>query len=200
MDKKHAIWDANDCALILIDYQPEMFRGVHSGDPDLIELNVTALARAAKAFRIPIVLSTVGVRMGVNRPTIPSLKKELADSPEIDRTTMNAWEDIAFLEAVKATGRKRLVFGALWTEICLAYPALAAMAEGFEVAFVADAVGGESKVEHETAIQRLIQAGAVPNTTLAMIAEWFRDWNSPLAQEGREILVSLWGGRQKFAA
>jgi nicotinamidase-related amidase len=165
----------------------------------LIELNVRTLARGARAFGIPVVLSTVGVKMEVNDPTIETLRGELADIREIDRSSMNAWEDTEFRRAVKATGRKRLVFGALWTEICLAFPVLEALASGFEVAFVADAVGGQSLVEHETAIQRMVQAGAVPNTTCAMVAEWFRDWGSDRATKGREVLVNYWRERAQLA-
>jgi nicotinamidase-related amidase len=192
---RRPVWDASDCALIFIDYQPEMFHGMHSGDPSLIELNVRMLARTARAFKIPVILSTVGVTMGVNRPTIPGLRQELVDLPEIDRSSMNAWEDEVFLKAVKATGRKRLVFCALYTEICLAYPVLEALGEDYEVSFIVDAVGGESKLEHDMAVLRLIQAGAVPNTTSAMVCEWFRDWKSPLAAKGREMFQ--WYFREK---
>lgn len=186
---KRPVWDASDCALILIDYQHEMFSAVRSSDPKLIEANVCFLARAAKAFGIPVVLSTVGVKMGVNKATIETLRKEIPDVPEIDRSSMDAWEDAAFLSAVKGTDRRRLVMCGLWTEICLAFPAVEALASGYEVCFVADAVGGESKIEHEVAISRLTHAGAIPNTTTAMVAEWFRDWKAPLADTFREIWV-----------
>lgn len=191
MSRNRATWDASECALILIDYQPEMFKGIGSTDPQTVENNVCALTRAAVSFDIPVILSTVGVQMGVNQPTIRSLRNELPEMQEIDRSSMNAWEDEAFLKAVKATGRKRLVFCALWTEICLAYPVLEALNDGFEVTFVADAVAGQSKEEHEMAVERMIQAGAIPNTSIAMVAEWFRDWKSPLAAKGREVFVSL---------
>ncbi len=191
MSRNRATWDASECAFILIDYQPEMFHGIGSSDPHAVETNVCALAKAAVAFDIPVVLSTVGVKMGVNQPTIRSLRAELPGLQEIDRSTMNAWEDDAFLKAVKATGKKRLVFCALWTEICLAYPVVEALKDDYEVTFVTDAVAGQSREEHEMAIQRMIQAGAIPNTTIAMMAEWFRDWKSPLAAKGREIFSSL---------
>jgi nicotinamidase-related amidase len=194
---KSPIWDAEDCALVLIDYQPEMFSRVKSEDPKLIELNVCTLARAAKEFNMPIVLSTVGVKMGVNRPTIEGLRKTIPGVTEIDRSSMDAWEDAEFLKAVKATGRKRLVFGALYTEICLAYPVVHCLADDYEANFVVDAVGGQSKVEHDMAILRMIQAGAVPNTTLPMICEWFRDWTSPIAQKGREIFGPYMQEREK---
>lgn len=185
--RKSPMWDADDCALIFIDYQPEMFSKVRSSDPVLVELGARALARGARAFNIPVVLSTVGVKMGVNKPTIETLRSELPDVQEIDRSSMNAWEDDAFHKAVKATGKKRLIICALWTEICLAFPVVDALADGYEVAIVVDAVGGQSKVEHEMAVWRMVHAGAVTSTTLATIAEWFRDWKSPRAAAGREV-------------
>jgi nicotinamidase-related amidase len=183
------IWDASECILIMIDYQPEMFKAVRSSDTGFIKLNICTLAKAAVAFNIPIVLSTVGVQMGVNQPTFERLQNELGNLTAIDRSTMNAWEDPNFRGPVQALGRKRLVFAALWTEICLAFPVVDAIRDGYDVCFVEDAVGGQSKEEHDMAVLRMIQAGAVPNTTCAMIAEWFRDWKAPLAQAGREILV-----------
>ena len=133
-------------------------------------------------------LSTVGVEMGVNRPTRQSILAELPGTQVIDRSSMNAWEDPAFRAAVEKTGRRRLVFGALYTEICLAFPTVHAIADGHDVGFVADAVGGLSQLAHRTAIDRLVQAGAVPHTSLALVTELFRDWKSPLAGRGREII------------
>jgi nicotinamidase-related amidase len=106
----------------------------------------------------------------------------------IDRSSMNAWEDKAFLDAVKKTGRKRLIFGALYTEICLAFPVVDALKDGYEATFVVDAVGGLSQLAHRTAIERLTAAGAIPNTSLALVTELFRDWKSPVAGKAREII------------
>lgn len=197
-NKLMSLWEAKDCALIFIDYQPEMFHGIRSSDPALIDMNVCMLARVAKTFDIPVVLSTVGVQMGVNQQTVESLRAELPGVHEIDRSTMNAWKDEKFVQAVKATGKKKLIFCALWTEICLAYPALDAIRDGFQVMFVTDAVGGQSTVEHETAIQRLVQAGAIPNTTTATVCEWFQDWKSPLATKGREKLIPYWKAKKEY--
>ncbi|MGZ3827210.1 MAG: isochorismatase family protein [Bdellovibrio sp.] len=198
MAQKTTLWDAEDCALILIDYQPEMFSKIRSSEPALVELNVCALTRLAVSFKIPVILSTVGVQMGVNHPTIENLRKEIPNAIEIDRSTMNAWEDVAFVKAVKATGKKRLIFCALWTEICLAFPVIDALEEDYQVSIIVDAVGGESITEHETAIQRLIQAGAIPNTTLACMTEWFRDWKSPRAGIGREQIVKYLKDKRKL--
>ena len=189
MTKPQRIFKHEDSALVLIDYQTEMFSNVRSETPtDLIDLNVRLLIKTAKAFGMPIILSTVGVKMGVNHPTRQSILDELPGIEVIDRSSMNAWEDDAFRKAVEKTGRKKLVFGALYTEICLAFPVLEAMADGYDVTFIVDAVGGMSQLAHRTAIDRLSHAGAAPNTALAMVTELFRDWASPVANDARNIV------------
>jgi nicotinamidase-related amidase len=199
MTQSPGVWKHEDAALILIDYQKEMFDTVRSETPaELIDLNVRLLIKAAKAFNMPIVLSTVGVEMGVNHPTRQSILDELPGINVIDRSSMNAWEDKPFQEAVKKTGRKRLIIGALYTEICLVYPVVEAMADGYDVTFVVDAVGGLSQLAHRTAIERLAHAGAVPNTSLALVTELFRDWKSPVANKAREIIKSYLAEVQKY--
>ena len=199
MSKGQGVWTYQDSALVLIDYQKEMFEQVRSETgAELIDLNVRLLIKAAKAFNVPIVLSTVGVEMGVNGPTRASIMGELPGIDVIDRSSMNAWEDRAFHAAVKKTGRKRLIFGALYTEICLAFPVVDALKDGYDVTFPVDAVGGMSQLAHATAIQRLAHAGAVPNTALALVTELFRDWASPVAGKGREILKWYLGEAQKL--
>jgi nicotinamidase-related amidase len=189
MSKQQSVLKYEEAALILIDYQKEMFEQVRSEvPPALIELNVRMLIKAAKAFGMPIVLSTVGVQMGVNGPTRESILAELPEVTVIDRSSMNAWEDEVFRAAVRRSGRKRLVFGGLWTEICLAFPVIDALREEYKVTFVVDAVGGMSQLAHTTAIQRLVAAGAIPQTAVAVVAELFRDWKSPAAGRAREIL------------
>jgi nicotinamidase-related amidase len=195
------VWKYEEAALILIDYQKEMFDTVRSETPpELIDLNVRLLIKAAKAFKMPIVLSTVGVEMGVNHPTRQSILDEVGTIEVIDRSSMNAWEDKPFREAVKKTGRKRLIFGALYTEICLAFPVVDALADGYEVTFVVDAVGGLSQLAHRTAIERLAHAAAVPNTSLALVTELFRDWKSPVANGARDIIKRYLDEVKKFAA
>ena len=187
--QRRGIWDAADCALLLIDYQQNVLDLVFEQDRRVVELNARTLATAALNFKIPVVLSTVGVEMGVNGPTIASLKAALPNVKDIDRSSMNAWEDPAFLDAVKATGRKRLVMGGIVTSVCLAYPAVDALADGYEVMFIEDASADQYLESHDTAVLRLAHAGAVPNNASAMIAEWFRDWKSPLADSARKIFV-----------
>ncbi|BAN75736.1 MULTISPECIES: hydrolase [Lacticaseibacillus] len=164
-------------ALILIDYQPTQVESIGSMNHHALIQNVVMTAKLAKIYQVPIVLSTVNVKSGRNKDTIPDLKKVLGDQPSIDRTSINAWQDQNFVEAVKATGRKKLVMAALWTEACLTFPTLDALAEGFQVYPVVDAVGGTSKIAHETALRRVEQAGAQLITNAQLACEWQRDWN-----------------------
>jgi nicotinamidase-related amidase len=183
------VFKYKETALVVIDYQQEMFDQIRSETPAaLVDLNTRFLIKAAKAFDMPIVLSTVGVELGVNGPTRSSILAELPGAREIDRSSMNAWEDAAFRDAVRATGRRRLIVGALFTEICLAFPTVEMLRDDYEVVFPVDAVGGLSQIAHATAIQRLMQAGAVPATTLAIVTELFRDWKSPVADKARELV------------
>lgn len=184
-----SLWDSSEVALILIDYQEEMFSKIKSSDPSEVDLNVKLLIKAATALNIPIILSTVGVKMGVNQPTRESIKELLPNIIEIDRSSMNAWEDHAFKAAVKATGKKHLVFCALWTEICLAFPVIDALEDGYFVCVPVDAVGGLSDIAHETAVQRMVHAGSVLNTSLALITEFFRDWKDQRATVIRPLIV-----------
>lgn len=201
MTRQQGVWKHEDAALILIDYQKEMFETVRSEtSAELIDLNVRLMIKAAKAFNMPIILSTVGVGMGVNHPTRQSILDELPGIEIIDRSSMNAWEDKAFRDAVAKTGRKRLIFGALYTEICLAFPVVEALADGHDVMFVVDAVGGLSQLAHRTAVDRLTHAGAVPTTALALVTELFRDWAAPEADAARPIVTQYLADVQAFAA
>jgi nicotinamidase-related amidase len=189
MNKELGVWTYEDCALVLIDYQKEMFEVIRSEtDADLVELHVRLLSKSAKAFGVPIVLSTVGVGFGFNGPTLPSILSELEGIEPIDRSSMNAFEDEAFREAVKATGRKRLIIGGLHTEICLTFATVQALKDGYDVMFVTDAVGGRSQIAHRTGIERLSHAGAVPTTALAVTTELFRDWATPARDPALEVI------------
>src|SRR5580765_5910933 len=190
MNRDLGVWTNDDCALVLIDYQRDQFESLRSETPaDLIELNTRWLARAAKAFDVPIVLSTIGVESGTNDPTVPAIAAELEGIEPIDRSSTNSFESDAFREAVAATGRRRLVFGALQTEVCLAFAVIEALKAGYEAEFVTDAVGSRSEIAHRTGVRRLSVAGAVPNTTLAVVMEWFRDWAGPRADAARETVI-----------
>lgn len=187
----HSVWNYDQVALVLIDYQPLMFNLIGSTpQAKMIELNARYLIRSAKLFNIPIILSTVGVKMGLNETIVKPILDEAPGLPVIDRSSMNSWDDPAFVAAVHATGRKRLVVGALWTEICLSYATVSMLGDGYEVMFPVDAVGGTSQLAHDIAIQRLIQAGAVPSTSRAAIQEWFRDWKNPLSGKPYHEILS----------
>jgi nicotinamidase-related amidase len=189
MNRELGVWKYDDCALVLIDFQKEMFEVIRSEtDADLVELNVRLLAKTAKGFGMPIVLSTVGVEFGLNGPTLPSIQAELEDLEPIDRSSMNAFEDTAFNAAVKATGRKRLIIAGLHTEICLTFASVHALKDGYEVMYVTDAVGGRSQIAHRTGIERLAHAGGVPTTALAVTTELFRDWATPAADAARDVI------------
>ena len=169
--------------VMIVDYQAHVIKGIRSTDHELIELNGRALTRAAKAFKVPLIMSTIGVEAHGEKPTLPSIRNESPGEPEIDRTSMNTWEDPKVREAVLQTGRRRIIFAGVWTEVCLLYPVLHAQREGFETYFVVDAVGGSSTVAHETAIARMIQAGSQPITLNSLLTEWIQDWGStPHAQ------------------
>jgi nicotinamidase-related amidase len=189
MNNELGVWTYEDCALLLIDYQPQMFEVIRSEtDADLVELHVRLLAKTAQALDMPIVLSTVGVGFGFNGPTVPSILSELEGYEPIDRSSMNAFEDEAFRKAVKATGRRRLIIGGLHTEICLSFATVQALKDGYDVMFVTDAVGGRSQVAHRTGIERLSHAGGVPTTALAVVTELFRDWATPPAAPALEVI------------
>jgi nicotinamidase-related amidase len=165
-----------NAALLVIDYQPSQFGGVRSIDHNLLLENIASTVRIAKAFGLPIVHSTINVATGRGQPTVPEVAELLADDPPVDRTTTNAWEDPEFLAAVRATGRRKLILCALWTEICMAFPALDALREGYEVYPVVDAIGGTSEGAHRAGIQRVVQAGAQPIGWVSLAVELQRDW------------------------
>jgi len=164
-----------NAALVVIDYQPSQVQTVTSMDRELLIDNIVSVARLAKTFDLPVVLSTVNVADG-QPPTIPELKAVLPDSVEIDRTEINPWENVDFRAAVEGAGRKKLVMTALWTEVCLALAALDAMRDGYEVYPVVDAVGGTSAEAHHAALERMVQAGAQPISWMSLACELQRDW------------------------
>lgn len=181
-----------NAVLAFIDYQPEQYANVKSVGHDELVAHVTMLGRVAITFQVPVVLSTVYVRHGMGN-TNKELLEALPGVPEIDRTTMNSWEDPEFRAAVERTGRKKLVIAGLWTEVCVAFPTLDALRDGYQVYFVADAIGGVSRAAHESAIERMIQAGATPITVLGLACELQRDWGRPEAERLRAILREYFG-------
>lgn len=164
-----------NCALVLIDHQPQMTFGVANIDRQLLKNNVVGLAKAAKVFNVPTVLTSVETE-SFSGNIWPELLAVLPDNRIFERTSMNTWDDAAVKAELKKFGRKKLVLAALWTEVCLNFPALEAMADGYEVYFVEDASGGTSVAAHNMSVQRMIQAGAVPITWQQFLLEMQRDW------------------------
>jgi nicotinamidase-related amidase len=171
-------------ALLVIDYQPSQFAAVRSMDPHLLLENIVSTVKTAKLFGVPIVHSTINVATGRGQPTVPELAALLEDNPPVDRTSTNAWEDADFVAAVRATGRRKLIACALWTEICLAFHALDALREGYDVYPVVDAIGGTSVEAHRAGLERVVQAGGKPIGWVSLAAELQRDWARDETAEG----------------
>jgi nicotinamidase-related amidase len=191
--KDHLLTPQN-CALLIIDYQPVQVTSVASMDRRVLVTNIVSVASLARLFKLPVVLSTVNVKTGKNAPTIHQLQTTLPGAEALDRTTINAWEDEEFLRAVKATGRRKLIMTALWTEACLAFPTLDALRDGYEVYPVVDAVGGTSLEAHRAALERVVQAGAKPISWVQMACELQRDWvRSDTAGPFADILFAVEG-------
>jgi nicotinamidase-related amidase len=177
-----------DVTLTLLDYQPAMYFGVQSHDRLTIVHNTLILAKTAKLFGIPTVLSTIA-KDTFSGPFMPEVTELFADEPIYDRTSINAWLDAPYRKAIAATGRKRIVVAGLWTEACVLFPALELLAEGYEVFVPTDACGDISVEAHERAVTRLVQAGAVPVTSLQWVFELQQDWARAETYEGvMEIL------------
>ena len=171
----HLITPQN-AALLFIDYQPAQLAEVHSMDRDLLLKNAVSTVRTIKTFAVPVVHSTVNVTSGRGQPTLPELADLLTDDKPVDRTTVNSWEDIEFVQAVRATGRRKLILCALWTEICMAFTALDALRDGYEVYPVVDAIGGTSPEAHRAGLDRVVQAGGQPISWVSLACELQRDW------------------------
>src|SRR3954463_7569704 len=188
-----ALLNPAESVLILIDHQPFQFANLHSHEPMMIVNNVIGLAKAAKAFNVPRILTTVVEDRGGK--LIKGLQDVFPDQKPIDRTFINTWEDKRVVDAVKKSGRKKLIMAALWTEICLAMPAIQAAGEGYEVYAVTDASGGVSAEAHDMAVRRMVQAGVIPITWMAVMGELQRDWaREDTAGAVGELLAAHGGG------
>lgn len=187
----------NNCTLALIDHQPQMFFGVGSVSRETILNNVVGLAKAAKIFKVPTVLTTVAAKT-FSGPLISQLQAVFPSQKPIDRSTMNSWEDKNFVAAVDKNNRKKLVMAALWTEVCLAFPAISAIQAGYEVYAVVDASGATTQEAHQAAIQRMMQAGVIPVTWMQVLCEWQRDWARQETYAAVMDLVKEHGGAYGF--
>lgn len=192
-----ALLRPEDSIVVLIDHQPYQFANLHSHEPTMIVNNVVGLAKAAKVFDVPTILTTVIEERGGY--LVKGLQDVFPDQKPIDRTFINTWEDPKVTDIVKKSGRKQLILAALWTEICLAMPTIQALGEGYEVFIVTDASGGVSLEAHDMAVRRMVQAGAVPITWMAVLAEWQRDWAREQTLEGVSNVVLEHGGASAVA-
>ena len=189
----NALLTPEDSVLVLIDHQPFQFANLHSHEPTIIVNNVVALAKTAKVFNVPTILTTVLQDRGGK--LIKPLQDVFPEQKPIDRTFINTWEDTQVVDAVKKTGRKKIIMAALWSEICLAMPAIQAAGEGYEVYAVTDASGGVSAEAHDMAVRRMMMAGVVPITWMAVAGELQRDWaREETAKKGGEMFLEHGGG------
>src|ERR1700750_2074989 len=179
-----------NAAFLLIDYQPSQLAGVKSMDRDLLMKNAVSTVRTIKTFGIPVVHSTINVAPGPGHPTPPERAPLLAGEKPLDRTTTNSWEDIEFVQAVHATGRRKLIICALWTEICMAFTALDALREGYEVYPVVDAIGGTSPEAHRAGLDRVMQAGGQPISWVSLAGELLPGWARPQGGATAGIVVT----------
>ncbi|KAL2204815.1 isochorismatase hydrolase [Sarocladium strictum] len=191
---KDKLLTPKNSAFIIIDYQPVQVQSIASMDRQELINNIVSVSKAALLYKLPIVHSTVNVQTGYNKPPVAQVANALAGIPTIDRTSINSWEDVEFQKAVKATGRKKLIMTALWTEACLAFPTEDLLALGYEVYIPVDAVGGTSLVAHDAALRRLEQAGAKLTSCAQVFCELQRDWARTDTAEGFADLFIGKGG------
>ncbi|WP_240358336.1 hydrolase [Myxococcus vastator] len=192
-----ALLTPQNSVLVLIDHQPYQFANLHSHEPTMVINNVVGLAKAAKVYNVPTILTTVIEERGGY--LIKGLQDVFPEQKPIDRTFINTWEDRRVVDAVKKTDRKKLVIAALWTEICLAMPAIQAAGEGFDVYAVTDASGGVSREAHDMAVRRMQMAGVTPITWMAVVAEWQRDWAREESAAGLAGVLAEHGGGSAVA-
>ena len=182
-----------DSVLVLIDHQPYQLANLNSHEPQMVINNTAGLAKAAKAFGVPTILTTVVAERGGY--LFPQITDVFPGQAVIDRTFINTWQDPNVVDLVKATGRKQLIIAGLWTEVCVAMPAIQAVGEGWDVTVITDASGGTSVEAHQVAIQRMVAAGVNVMTWMALAAEWQRDWaRMETAVKLTEVLAQNGGG------
>jgi nicotinamidase-related amidase len=187
MNQYHKLYTPADSAVVFIDHQPQMIFGVANMDRATLINNVTLLAKVAKEFKVPAVLSAVETE-SFSGYIWPQLLDVYPGQPVVERTSMNAWDDAGFRKAIEATGRKNILLTGLWTEVCVAWPTIEMIGAGYNIYVVEDCCGATSQVAHEAALSRMVQAGAIRLTTIAALLEWQRDW---ARREHYDALMSL---------
>ena len=186
-----------DSILVLIDHQPYQFTNLNSHEPTMIINNAVGLAKTAKVFNVPTILTTVIEERGGY--IIKGLQDVFPDQKPINRTFINTWEDPKVTDIVKKSGRKQLVLAGLFTEICVAMPAIQALGEGYDVFVVTDACGGVTVEAHDMAVRRMVQSGVVPINWMAVLGEWQRDWARAETAAGVAAVVLEHGGASAVA-
>ena len=179
----HGLLTPNESVLALIDYQPQMGMSIESHPRRFVLNNAVILAKAAKLFNVPVVLTTIAAKT-FSGAMLSEVQSVYPEQEPIDRTSMNSWEDVNFRKAIQKTGKKKLILAGWWTEVCTCFPGIQAIQEGYEVYIATDACGDISVEAHERAVQRVIQAGAVPMTSAQVMFEWQRDWGRSETYEG----------------
>lgn len=192
-----ALLRPEDSIVVLIDHQPYQVANLHSHEPTVIINNVVGLAKATKVFNVPTILTTVIEERGGY--LIKQLQDVFPEQKPIDRTFINTWQDPNVTDIVEKSGRKQLILAALWTEICLAMPTIQALGEGYDVFIVTDASGGVTAEAHDMAVRRMVQAGAVPITWMAVVSEWQRDWAREESATALSSVVLEHGGASGVA-
>lgn len=190
---QNSLLDPSQTVVCFIDHEPQMFFGVESASRTRVANSVEGLAKAAKVFNIPVILSTVEA-FTFSGPIYSKLQNVFPGITPIDRTTLNAWEDMNFRGAVKQSGRQKILLAGLWTEVCVTLPALSAIEDGYTVYIVTDASAGSSKEAHKTAITRMTMSGAIPITWQAAMLEFQRDWANKETYEPVMDVVKQHGG------
>lgn len=195
-DEKKGIYELltpDNCALVLIDYQPQMIFGVGSMQRELLINNIQGICKTARLFNIPTILTTVAAKT-FSGEMIEEITKIFPEIPLLDRTTLNTYEDEKVRDEIKKTGKKKLIIGALWTEVCLAFPVLSFLKDGYEVYFLSDTSAGQSKEIHKAGMARMMQAGARPVTWLQVLCELQRDWAREETYDGAMQILKKHAG------
>lgn len=193
MNQFSKLYTAQDTAVVFIDHQPQMLFGVSSIDRAAYINNVILIAKAAKEFKVPTVLTSVETE-GFSGYVFPQLLDVFPGQPVVERSSMNSWDDAGFRKAVEATGRKNILMTGLWTEVCIAWPTIEMLGAGYNIYVVEDCCGATSAMAQDAALSRMVQAGAIRLTTIAAILEWQRDWKNKEHYDGLMSLLKQHGG------
>jgi nicotinamidase-related amidase len=193
MSQYHKLYTPQDTAVVFIDHQPQMLFGVSGIDRAAFINNVTLLAKAAKEFNVPTVLTAVETE-GFSGYVFPQLLDVFPGQAVVERSSMNSWDDAGFRKAIEATGRKNILMTGLWSEVCITWPTIDMLGAGYNIYVVEDCCGATSSTAQEAALSRMVQAGAIRLTTIAAILEWQRDWKNKEHYNALMTLLKQQGG------